>query len=94
MQASIVAEVSSDPRATGYVVTAGRDSVFFFSTHQEGWYPGTGWADETGAGEGKRTTLNVPFPEGADGSKQGVDDYIVANGPEAFNKLVEAAPPR
>jgi acetoin utilization deacetylase AcuC-like enzyme len=42
-------------------------SVLYFSTHQEGWYPGTGWADETGAGGGKGTTLNVPFPAGADG---------------------------
>ena len=28
-------------------------SVFFFSTHQSPWYPGTGAANETGAGEGK-----------------------------------------
>ena len=25
-------------------------SVFFFSTHQSPWYPGTGLAQETGAG--------------------------------------------
>src|SRR5687768_5247629 len=35
-------------------------SVFFFSTHQWPWYPGTGRAHETGAGAGKNTTLNVP----------------------------------
>lgn len=35
----------------------------------------------------------VMLPEGEDGSKQGVDDYIVANGPEAFTKLVESAGP-
>ena len=45
----------------------GDGSVLYFSTHQEGWYPGTGWADETGAGDGKGTTLNMPFPAGADG---------------------------
>src|SRR5262249_29401704 len=37
-------------------------SVFYFSTHQSPWYPGTGAADETGEGEGKGTTLNCPFP--------------------------------
>ncbi len=37
-------------------------SVFFFSTHQSPWYPGTGRADETGEGAGKGTTLNCPLP--------------------------------
>lgn len=37
-------------------------SVFFFSTHQYPWYPGTGAANETGEGEGKGFTLNCPFP--------------------------------
>jgi len=37
-------------------------SVFFFSTHQWPWYPGTGRAEETGEGKGKGTTLNCPFP--------------------------------
>ena len=40
-------------------------SVFFFSTHQSPWYPGTGAADETGAGSGKGTTMNCPFPAGS-----------------------------
>lgn len=40
-------------------------SVFFFSTHQWPWYPGTGSADETGDGKGKGTTLNCPFPAGS-----------------------------
>jgi acetoin utilization deacetylase AcuC-like enzyme len=40
-------------------------SVFFFSTHQHPWYPGTGRPDETGAGKGKGTTLNCPFPAGS-----------------------------
>ncbi|MBI5281481.1 MAG: histone deacetylase [Candidatus Solibacter usitatus] len=39
--------------------------VFFFSTHQSPWYPGTGAAGETGAGAGKGTTMNCPFPAGA-----------------------------
>jgi acetoin utilization deacetylase AcuC-like enzyme len=40
-------------------------SVFFFSTHQSPWYPGTGARDETGAGAGRGTTLNCPFPAGS-----------------------------
>jgi acetoin utilization deacetylase AcuC-like enzyme len=40
-------------------------SVFFFSTHQWPLYPGTGRADETGAGAGKGTTMNFPFPAGS-----------------------------
>lgn len=41
------------------------DSVFYFSTHHYGAYPGTGAASETGAGKGAGTTLNVPLPPGA-----------------------------
>jgi acetoin utilization deacetylase AcuC-like enzyme len=40
-------------------------SVFFFSTHQSPWYPGTGRASETGEGEGKGATLNCPLPAGS-----------------------------
>ena len=40
-------------------------SVFFFSTHQSPWYPGTGKTWETGEGAGRGTTLNAPFPAGA-----------------------------
>jgi len=40
-------------------------SVFFFSTHQFPWYPGTGAADEKGEGAGAGSTLNCPFPAGA-----------------------------
>ncbi len=40
-------------------------SVFFFSTHQSPWYPGTGAASETGEGAGKGCTLNCPFPSGS-----------------------------
>lgn len=39
-------------------------SVFYFSTHQHPWYPGTGMASETGTGAGKNTTLNAPLPAG------------------------------
>jgi len=40
-------------------------SVFFFSTHQSPWYPGTGPASETGDGKGKGCTMNFPFPAGS-----------------------------
>ncbi len=39
--------------------------VFFFSTHQEAWYPFTGSVHETGEGPGKGTTMNFPFPAGS-----------------------------
>jgi acetoin utilization deacetylase AcuC-like enzyme len=35
-------------------------TVFFFSTHQYPWYPGTGARGETGQGRGRGYTLNVP----------------------------------
>ena len=41
------------------------DSVFYFSTHHYGAYPGTGNSSETGTGKGVGTTLNVPLPPGA-----------------------------
>jgi acetoin utilization deacetylase AcuC-like enzyme len=40
-------------------------SVFFMSTHQSPWYPGTGAADEIGEGKGKGCSLNFPLPAGA-----------------------------
>ncbi len=39
-------------------------SVFYLSLHQAHHYPGTGAAQETGAGEGEGTTLNVPLNVG------------------------------
>jgi acetoin utilization deacetylase AcuC-like enzyme len=40
-------------------------SVFFFSTHQSPWYPGTGAASEMGEGAGQGTTLNCPLRAGS-----------------------------
>jgi acetoin utilization deacetylase AcuC-like enzyme len=40
-------------------------SVYFFSTHQSPWYPGTGRRDETGEGDGNGTTANCPLPAGS-----------------------------
>ncbi len=41
-------------------------SVFYVSTHQYPFYPGTGAASETGGGRGEGATLNCPMPAGAD----------------------------
>jgi acetoin utilization deacetylase AcuC-like enzyme len=40
-------------------------TVFYFSTHQWPWYPWTGAAGETGEGDGKGMTLNIPLPAGS-----------------------------
>lgn len=39
-------------------------SVFFFSSHQSPWYPGSGRRDETGHATGLGTTMNRPLPAG------------------------------
>jgi acetoin utilization deacetylase AcuC-like enzyme len=39
-------------------------NIFFFSTHQYPWYPGTGARGETGVGRGAGYTLNVPLKAG------------------------------
>lgn len=41
--------------------------VFQFHLHQDGIYPGTGRADETGEGAAKGLTLNLPIPRGTSG---------------------------
>jgi acetoin utilization deacetylase AcuC-like enzyme len=41
-----------------------RADVFYASTHQSPFYPGTGAADERGVGAGEGATLNVPLPAG------------------------------
>ncbi len=38
------------------------DKVLYLSTHQYPAYPGTGWLDEIGEGEGKGFNINVPLP--------------------------------
>ena len=54
------------------------DSVFYCSTHQYPYYPGTGAVNEAGKGKGEGYTLNVPLPGG-----QGDLDYTLI-----FDKLV------
>jgi acetoin utilization deacetylase AcuC-like enzyme len=43
-----------------------RGDVFYASTHQYPFYPGTGASDERGVGDGLGATLNVPLPAGSD----------------------------
>jgi acetoin utilization deacetylase AcuC-like enzyme len=45
--------------------------VFYFSTHQEGIYPGTGLADDWGEKEAAHTKLNCPIAPG-EGSREAV----------------------
>lgn len=56
-------------------------SVFYFSTHQYPYYPGTGKADERGAGKGSGYTLNVPLPAG-----MGDAEYL-----EVFHRILRPA---
>ena len=48
-------------------------SILYFSTHQYPYYPGTGWYNETGEGNGKGYTINIPLSYG-----MGDDDYEYA----------------
>jgi acetoin utilization deacetylase AcuC-like enzyme len=42
-----------------------RSDVFYISTHQYPFYPGSGAAGERGSGEGRGYTLNLPCPAGS-----------------------------
>jgi acetoin utilization deacetylase AcuC-like enzyme len=44
-------------------------TVFYFSTHQHPYYPGTGSAGETGEGRGEGATLNIPMPQATPASE-------------------------
>ncbi|HET8760644.1 MAG TPA: histone deacetylase [Nitrospiria bacterium] len=48
-------------------------TVLYVSLHQYPWYPGTGGADERGAGPGEGYTLNVPMAAG-----RGDEEYLAA----------------
>jgi acetoin utilization deacetylase AcuC-like enzyme len=39
-----------------------RGDIFYMSTHQSPLYPGSGFIDEVGVGEGEGTTANFPLP--------------------------------
>jgi len=54
-----------------------RNDVFYFSTHQYPLYPGSGWIDEIGSGEGDGYTANFPLPP--------------LSGDEAFLSIIDRA---
>ncbi len=43
-------------------------TVLYFSTHQYPHYPGTGWLEDVGKGDGEGYNINVPLPAGTDDS--------------------------
>jgi acetoin utilization deacetylase AcuC-like enzyme len=53
--------------------------VLYVSTHQFPFYPGTGAADERGAGPGVGTTVNVPLPAGTgdEGFLKAYDEEVI-----------------
>jgi len=67
-----------------------RGDVFYASIHEEGLYPGTGAAGESGEGDGEGTTLNAPFPAGSGDADFGaafdelLDPAIRAFDPDVF----------
>jgi acetoin utilization deacetylase AcuC-like enzyme len=64
-----------------------RPDVFYASTHQYPFYPGTGAAGERGTGAGEGFTLNVPLPAGT-----GDDAYAEAIGERILPALRRFAP--
>ena len=52
--------------------------VLYISTHQSPLYPGTGRIEETGGGEGRGATVNIPLPPGSgDAEYLAVFDQII-----------------
>ncbi len=64
-----------------------RSDVFYLSTHQIGIYPGTGYPDERGEGQGEGYTLNVPLFAGA-----GDREFLKAYYQIIFPKVEEFRP--
>jgi acetoin utilization deacetylase AcuC-like enzyme len=56
-----------------------RGDVLYISTHQYPYYPGTGWINEVGEGEGRLATANLPLPafSGDAAFMQGMDRFIL-----------------
>ena len=56
-----------------------RADVFYASTHQYPFYPGTGAASETGRGAGAGATLNLPLPAGTgdEGYAEAIEGAVI-----------------
>ncbi len=60
--------------------------VLYISTHQYPFYPGTGSIGETGSGEAKGTTVNIPMPAGCgDAGYRQVFEQIIIPVAKRFN---------
>ncbi len=59
------------------------DTVFYFSTHQYPFYPGTGSEEEKGTGKGYGYTYNIPLPAGTG------DEVYISIYNEKLPKLVD-----
>jgi len=60
--------------------------VLYISTHEYPFYPGTGDIDETGIGEARGTTVNIPLPAGCgDEEYISVFEQIIAPAARRFN---------
>jgi len=60
--------------------------VLYTSTHEYPFYPGTGGIDETGVGEAKGTTVNIPLPAGCgDAEYLSVFEQIIVPAANHFN---------
>ncbi len=60
--------------------------VLYVSMHQSPLYPGTGRLTETGEGQGRGLTVNLPLPPGATGDVYGAAfDEVVAPAAAAFD---------
>jgi len=55
-------------------------SVLFVSFHQWPLYPGSGWLDEVGVGEGRGYTVNLPMPPGS-GDREHIEGFRAVAGP-------------
>lgn len=62
------------------------DQVLFWSTHQYPAFPGNGFVDEIGEGQGKGFTINVPLPPGS-------GDDVFLNAFDHFLPIVEQFQP-
>ncbi len=64
----------------------GDPSILFISFHQWPLYPGSGWIDEVGVGEGRGYTVNLPMPPGA-GDREHLEGFDAIAGPilDQFN---------
>jgi len=62
-------------------------SVYYFSTHQYPFYPGTGAAEDSGSGQAKGTVINVPIPAGSS-SRERILEAFSSTLPKAMQQFL------